>query len=826
LQNGFEIAHFCYHIPKSGRFKQNAERPPADKSLNDRCIEPPEFFQMPSLKSKTRNTRSLLTLLVFVCGLLAVPLAASCSSFGPEMSEADALKVLRDMTRDNKLPPESVVLEIENRFVRVRAGALAKLLRARIKFENKDFEGAQSLLNSDLFKQKTKLADYALWLRGRALQAAGRHSDAMNVFSSLLRDYPTSLRVRESKILWATSAIATGQSAQVPSFLTELNDKNYPDALLATARAYESTGDQTGAITFLRRAYFYGAGSSEATEAEMRLISLGQTLAPVNAAEAAARAEKLFLAGKFADADKAYADLLLSFPTALTAEIQLKRLTTLANVKKMPDAALAFAAIPSNAKEKEDAYYQLVMGYARNKLWANARTTVDEMRARLPAGKLTPKTLIDVGMAARDARNSLDESYFLRTAVAAYPNAIDVAKAQFELGWLQHDGKNFQMSSEMFTEHLARYVDKDSTNRGKAGYWAARDSERAGKTDAACALYDAVIYRYGSNWYGHLSIQRISTLRSQGKCQGAPNFPAGSLVPKAVANLKIVTLAAETAGDREIERAGKSDDLSIVGLFEWAIDELKEARRTTPNSPKINLALARYNRLKGDQAAALLALAKSYPDYAQMFPEEMGRDEWDIFYPLTNWNDIKYWAGQRRLDPYQVAGFIRQETIFDPRAKSSANAYGLMQLLLPTARTMAKKYNPEVGTVTVDMLYQPVLNIELGTAYIRDQFDKFGRVEFVAVAYNAGPGRVPQWRATLPADIDEFVEAIPFKETKGYVQGIIRNTAQYRRLYDENGNWKQNVGSRPLRGEIDSKPTDQFTAENPDIVLDDSRNGE
>jgi len=105
---------------------------------------------------------------------------------------------------------------------------------------------------------------------------------------------------------------------------------------------------------------------------------------------------------------------------------------------------------------------------------------------------------------------------------------------------------------------------------------------------------------------------------------------------------------------------------------------------------------------------------------------------------------------------------------------------------------------------------------------MRDMLDKFGRIEYVAVAYNAGPGRVPQWRATLPADIDEFVEAIPFKETKQYVQGIIRNSAQYRRLYDDNGNFRSNVGSKPLRGDIDTMPRDQFAAENPDVKLDET----
>ncbi len=109
---------------------------------------------------------------------------------------------------------------------------------------------------------------------------------------------------------------------------------------------------------------------------------------------------------------------------------------------------------------------------------------------------------------------------------------------------------------------------------------------------------------------------------------------------------------------------------------------------------------------------------------------------------------------------------------------------------------------------------------------MRDQLDKFGRIEFLAVAYNAGPGRVPQWQATLPYEMDEFVEAIPFRETKGYVQGVIRNSAQYRRLYDENGNFKSNVGTKPLRGEIDSKSRKQFAQEFPEINLAGSENGE
>jgi soluble lytic murein transglycosylase len=749
--------------------------------------------------------------------LVTFGLAISCAA----QTEEQALKSLRDMTRDDRLPPEDYVIGIENRFAGKKTGALAKLLHARIRYENKDFASAASILNTDTIAKLTRLGDYALWLRGQALAGAGNHAQAMNAFSALLREYPDSVRTRDAKILWSTSAIQAGRASEVPAFLVDLTEKNDADALLLTAKAYEAIGPQTDAVKNYRRTYFFAAGSQAAKEAEAKLTSLAQPLTPQTAEEAQARAEQFYRVRNYAEAATAFANLGSAFPSAMSPTVRLQQLTALAALKRMPDAQSAFKAISATAAEKEEAYYQLAMGYAKSRSWQQARSTVDEMRLTFPNGKRVPKTFIDLGLEARTAKNGVEEGYYLKTAVAAFPNAIEVAQAQFELAWYEHENTNFQRSSQMFIDHLARYVDKDTTNRGKAGYWAARDSERAGNISDACTLYNAVNYRYGANWYGYLATKRLQNLKSQCRADAV----VSEQVAKAVSNLRSVTVAPETAGPNELERAAKSDELSTIGLFDWAIDELEFAKKTAGNSPKINFALARHYRLKNDNVNALLALAKSYPDYSQMFPEEMSREEWDVFYPLSNWNEIKYWATQRRLDPFQVAGLIRQESVFNPRAKSGANAFGLMQLIIPTAQVMARKYGSQ-GSVSVEALYQPPLNIELGTAYMRDQFDKYGQIEFVAVAYNAGPNRVPQWRATLPAEIDEFVEAIPFRETKGYVQGVIRNSAQYRRLYDENGVFRANVGSKPLRGEIDSKSREQFTADFPDIVLIDQCDGE
>ncbi|CAN5289910.1 hypothetical protein BH20ACI1_BH20ACI1_24540 [soil metagenome] len=766
------------------------------------------------------HKNSILTLFILVAGFLLVPFTSSCSAITPQQSEEKMLEVLRQMTKDGKLPSEDVVLKIEATFPKSRTGALAKLLRARIRFENNDFNGAAEILNSNIFREKTTVGDYALWLRGKSLQQAGKHIEAMMVFEDLIKNFPSSLRAREAYLFWANSAAQIGQTAKIPDFLQTLNNKHDADALLLTAKSYEAQGNEAESIKFYRQTYFYGAGTNAAKDAEAKLKLLNQPLDALTAEEISIRADKLYAAKNYTEAVKSYTDLLTNFPNTSNPQINLKRVISYSNLRKPSDAQLAFNLIPMSADEKEQAFYELANAFAKAKQWSEAKQIINEMREKFPKSDWTPKAIVAVGTAAGDARNKADESFLLRSAIAAYPNAIDVAQAQFELAWTAHESGDFQTSSQMLTEHLARYVDKDNTNRGKAGYWSARDSERAGKIDEACALYDATNYRYGANWYGYLAAGRLKALRAQSKCQRIPQFPANSLVPKAVANLKIVTVAPETATAKELDRAENAEELSTVGLFDWAIDELKESKKTSDNSPKINLALAKYYRFKGDNVNALLSLAKSYPDYAQMFPEEMGREEWDIFYPLTNWKDITYWAKQRDLDPFQVAGFIRQETIFNPTAKSSANAYGLMQLLIPTARAMARKYNASVTNIYADTLFQPALNIELGTAYIRDQYNKYFRTEFVAVAYNAGPGRVVQWQKTLPSEMDEFVEEIPFRETRGYVQGIIRNSAQYRRLYDENGNFKPNVGARPLRGEIDSKSPEQFAKEFPEVMID------
>jgi soluble lytic murein transglycosylase len=730
--------------------------------------------------------------LLAVCSLPFL-MSASCLTRPQTLGEQKALDTLRSMTRNDVLPSEDAVASIENQFPRTKAAALARMLRARIKLNARDFAGAATLLDSKLIGEQTSLADYALFMRGSALEQAGRTAEARAIYQQLLQEYPASLRAREAALRVADLMMKGGDAAAVPLLL-----KNFTDdagALLATAKAYEQSSDQNRALATYRRLYFFAPESTESAEAATAITRLGSTTSPASIEEAITRANRLYTAKRFADALTAYSDSFAKFPATATSENQLRRGIAAYNARKTPEAVSALTAVPTSAAEtRAEALFYLAQTYGRARQWEQARATAEELRRTFPNSNFTPKTFVALGQIAQEAKNTVDALYFMKAAVNGFGSSIEVAQTQFDLAWLAHDGKNFSESSRMLTEHLAYYADKNTDNRGRAGYWAARDSERAGRLAEARALYEAMLARYDANWYGYLAKQRLDVLS---RTTPAKTFAPDSIVARAVANLKTVTVAEETAGPEEDARMVKADQLSNIGLDDWALKELAKAGEKGPDSPKINLAIAKIYRSDDDNVRALNALRRSFPDYSQMKPEEMTREQWDVFYPLAYWDIIVQESKARNLDPYQVAGLIRQETIFTTRARSGANAYGLMQVLVPTGRLTARKYGVN-REITVDSLYEPRLNIQLGTAYLRDQIDKFGRIEYVAAAYNAGPGRAVQWKASLPFEIDEWAEAVPFKETRGYVQGVVRNRLQYLRLYDQDGKFRPEVGSRAV----------------------------
>src|SRR5262249_16661760 len=140
-------------------------------------------------------------------------------------------------------------------------------------------------------------------------------------------------------------------------------------------------------------------------------------------------------------------------------------------------------------------------------------------------------------------------------------------------------------------------------------------------------------------------------------------------------------------------------------------------------------------------------------------------------------------ARKAEVDPYLVAGLIRQESEFNPQAVSRANAYGLTQVRPATGREFARRAG--VLRFTNAVLFQPAANLKIGAEIFRSMLASHsGRLEETLASYNAGPRRAAEWLSwNTYREPAEFVESIPFTETRDYVQAVLRNADMYRRLY-------------------------------------------
>ena len=164
-----------------------------------------------------------------------------------------------------------------------------------------------------------------------------------------------------------------------------------------------------------------------------------------------------------------------------------------------------------------------------------------------------------------------------------------------------------------------------------------------------------------------------------------------------------------------------------------------------------------------------------------------------IRYPRAYWTLIDPVARRRDLDPWLLLALTRQESLFDPAARSSSDARGLMQLMAPTARRVAG-----VGRGVELDLYDPAVSVELGSSYLRQLLDLFGgdRIRAVA-AYNAGEHAVANWNAKFPGDDDQWVENIGYRETRDYVKQVIGGVREYQLLYQTPAASPSSSGSPP-----------------------------
>jgi soluble lytic murein transglycosylase len=243
---------------------------------------------------------------------------------------------------------------------------------------------------------------------------------------------------------------------------------------------------------------------------------------------------------------------------------------------------------------------------------------------------------------------------------------------------------------------------------------------------------------------------------------------------------RVLNFEANATAKARIERARL---LSSAGLDDWAVNELRYGAQNEDQPQVLAMELASITTKTAGPDQAMRYIKRYAGNYLYLPIESAPSEFWKLAFPMPYRAELERFAKQNGLDPFLVAALIRQESEFNPKAVSRSNARGLTQILPGTGRELSRRL--KVKAYATASLFVPAVNLQLGTFYLKTIADSLGgRWEAALAAYNAGPSRARAWSSwgefREPA---EFIETVPFSETRNYIQTVLRNADTYRRIY-------------------------------------------
>jgi soluble lytic murein transglycosylase len=643
------------------------------------------------------------------------------------------------------------------------------------------------------------LADSAAYFQARAESELGPEVSGREAALALLQstDFSSSPYEDSGRALRAELLTRSGRAAEAADWLRRLPEVwSRPTLLLALARAQRAVGSVESGIAAaetLNYLYYNFPLSPEAAPANNLLAELRVELranfpAPGEALRRA-RAEKLWALRAFRGARSDYLDLSVRSQEPTRSQARLRAtaaLFQLGEVRAACEELNRLGSVPAELEGEARAYRvrcDLRLGYT-DRLEANLAELARNF-AGSPWHQQALGTAANAALVRGDSAAARE--YLLQLVEAAA--AGDAADAHWRLTWLTYRSGDAAETARRLEEHLARFVASPFLPR--ALYWRARLALAGGEELLAERLLSLL-----RDWAPRDYVAQLAE-RLFARLQGAP-AGAADVFPDWLDTLTGKLQRAPVPGlpgplRTWVDKAVVLQRLARTDLAE----QILATAADRADHPEIALARARLAYAQKKFARASELIFRANPDYWRYRLDDMPREAWEILYPRPYWSLIEREARRHGLDPYLVAGLIRQESRFEFDAVSSAGAVGLMQLMPGTARRLAGR------RLSRSYLRDPETNIRLGTKYLAQLWQQYGGETEKAVAgYNAGGGRVGEWSALADkGDGAEFVESIPIEQTREFVHVVLRNYRFYRDLYADREEPRR-------RAELDPPPDD------------------
>lgn len=610
-------------------------------------------------------------------------------------------------------------------------------------------------------EQKLPLAaDYAVFYQAEALLKLKKYAEASAKAGSFAKTFPSSLLVRRAEKLYLDIFIDAGDFKGALRIAKAFVEK-YPsggdsvDALFQSALCREETDDPAGAAQIYRSIWLNNPHAAQARKAQERLRELekaGSKVAAFTAEELLRRASSLYAQNEFTLSLQTLQSIAPEGQSpAVTSRIELR--SGLAQYRqrnwKAAEKTLAKASASTLASVRSEARFWQAKSLERLDQNERAFALYMELAGEGAKQEFADDALMEAAGLRRSLGNYAEAARLFEQVLQIAPDFKFIPRASWEAAWCHYLAGEHAVAATAFKALL-----KDENVREKALYWLARTLENSGSSEAG-DYYATLVNEYPAGFYA-------TWYREQ----------KGIKDQREALEHRFVLIDAQVPPGFEKARL-----LAALGMLEEARSEAAAVRKKAGDKKGQFSGLARLYLEMGDYGSAIALFLQNRP----VKWEKSALPLWTAGYPLVYSEHVARHTAANNLSEALIYSLIRAESGFSPAVKSPVGAIGLMQLMPATAKATAR----EKGAFNPARLTSPEYNITLGTRHFRDLLKEYdGDVVYSIAAYNAGAAAVDRWRKNLKGlKKDEFIESIPYQETRDYVKKVYASAAIYRQLY-------------------------------------------
>ncbi len=660
-------------------------------------------------------------------------------------------------------------------------------LKAVSFYKQKKWNFCTALLHPLKEDQTFLLREYVLFLLGNSYYYKGSYQLAYEHLNYLQKKYPSFVLKNEMTGVLADSLFYLKRYRESAIlFLKDYNQKSpgpYKEgALLAAAFSYDQAGNAQEALALYKMFWKKNPQHLSSVFAQGKVQSLGGVLSHddwyahhLHYSDIHMRLEKL---------QKMYNELpdpgFGNLKTRILYQIG-RSYELLASVNDFSVSQKSFTdftnpRINTNLKQAQKTYIALYekyrSPYALHRLarvaYKNAQVEVAinyhlKVAHDYPHTRVADEALyLAAFLNLEEARLETSRNLFSQHA-KKYPYSKYKESTVWYVGWTYYLEKNYSEALFIFNDFLKKH--KKSVHREKVLYWIGKILTESGNKNGSAQYFHELVKESPWNYYS-LLVKKNSLLEE------GPELASFSLpVPQ----------------KKEIgatENAMKGMVLKKLGLREWASHEFNRVVLSNVRNRELLIHLAQLFLSIEDYFRAY-SLAEIY--FSNIFNSSRTHENrlvWELAYPLAYKDRVEKVAVEFRVDPNMIYALMKAESNFRSNIISSANAYGLMQIIPATAATIAQELKTQ--NYAVQSLFDPFLNIKFGSWYFKSLLNQFENNSLLAIpSYNAGPHRTVEWMKKFDAsDRDKFIEQIPFKETRDYVKKVLKYYYIYQELYN------------------------------------------